>query len=86
MARRIEAATAEFDLGVVAITHYSRVLHELHADAIHVLSNGRIVMSGGPELAEELEQTGYAAYGEAEAERQGEPEALPEDPFADPFG
>ena len=84
VARRIEAATAEFHLGVVAITHYSRVLHELHADVIHVLSNGRIAMSGGPELAQELEQTGYAAYGEDEG--QAEPEPLPEDPFADPFG
>jgi len=64
VARRIEAATAESGLGVLAITHYNRLLHELHADRIHVLSGGRIVASGGPELAEELETTGYAAYGD----------------------
>ncbi|HEX3426770.1 MAG TPA: Fe-S cluster assembly ATPase SufC, partial [Acidimicrobiales bacterium] len=63
VARRIEAATAESGLGVLAITHYNRLLHELHADRIHVLAGGRIVASGGPELAEELETTGYAAYG-----------------------
>ncbi len=63
VARRIEAATAESGLGVLAITHYNRLLHELHADRIHVLIEGRIVASGGPELAEELETTGYAAYG-----------------------
>ena len=63
VARRIEAATAESGLGVLAITHYNRLLHELHADRIHVLAGRRIVASGGPELAEELEITGYAAYG-----------------------
>jgi Fe-S cluster assembly ATP-binding protein len=64
VARRIEAATAENGLGVLAITHYNRLLHELHPDRIHVLAKGRIVASGGPELAEELETTGYAAYGD----------------------
>ena len=83
VSRRIEAATTESELGVLVITHYSRVLHELRPNAVHVLSNGRIAMSGGPELAQELEETGYAAYGETE-ERAGA-EALPADPFADPF-
>jgi Fe-S cluster assembly ATP-binding protein len=64
VARRIEAATSEADLGVLAITHYNRLLHELRPDRVHVLSAGRIVASGGPELAVELERTGYAAYGE----------------------
>ena len=59
-ARRIEAATEETGLGVLAITHYSRLLHELRADHVHVLSDGVIQRSGGPELAEELERTGYA--------------------------
>jgi len=49
-------------LGVVAITHFSRLLVELRADTIHVLSAGRIVATGGPELAQELETTGYAGY------------------------
>ncbi|HVL91822.1 MAG TPA: Fe-S cluster assembly ATPase SufC [Acidimicrobiales bacterium] len=64
VARRVEAATTEFDLGVLAITHYSRLLQELRPDTVHVLSAGRIVRSGGPELAIELEETGYALYGE----------------------
>jgi Fe-S cluster assembly ATP-binding protein len=64
VSRRVEEATAEFDLGVLAITHYSRLLRELHPDVIHVLREGRIVATGGPELAEELERTGYAGYEE----------------------
>lgn len=66
VARRVEAASNELEppLGVIAITHYRRLLHELPADAVHVMSGGRIVRSGGPELAAELEQTGYAAYRE----------------------
>jgi len=47
-------------LGVLAITHYSRLLHELRADFVHVLAKGEIVRSGGPELAQELEDHGYA--------------------------
>ncbi|MDP8975615.1 MAG: Fe-S cluster assembly ATPase SufC [Actinomycetota bacterium] len=86
VSRRIEAATSESDLGVLAITHYSRILHELRPDVVHVLSEGRIVSSGGPELAQELERTGYAAYGAVEQPAgQAEAQALPEDPFADPF-
>jgi len=64
-ARRVEAATHETDLGVLAITHYSRLLHELRADRIHILVRGRIVSSGGPELAEVLEAEGYAAFAAA---------------------
>ena len=66
VSRRIERATREGDppLGVIAITHYRRLLAELPAQRVHVLSEGRIVASGGPELAEELERTGYAAYRE----------------------
>jgi Fe-S cluster assembly ATP-binding protein len=62
VARRIESATVQWGLGVVAITHFSRLLVELRADTIHVLSAGRIVATGGPELAQELETTGYAGY------------------------
>jgi Fe-S cluster assembly ATP-binding protein len=49
-------------LGVLAITHYSRLLTELHPDTVHILVKGRIVASGGPELADELEADGYAAF------------------------
>jgi len=90
VSRRIEAATSEYDLGVLAITHYSRILHELRPDVVHVLSEGRIVASGGAELALELEQTGYAAYGVVKAPTDPttdptESRSLPEDPFADPL-
>ena len=44
---------------VLVITHYQRLLKYLVPDYVHVLANGRIVKSGGKELAEELEQKGY---------------------------
>ena len=62
VARRIEAATDEWGLGVLAITHFRRLLDELHPDRIHVLVDGRIQATGGPELAEQLEGTGYGAF------------------------
>jgi Fe-S cluster assembly ATP-binding protein len=49
-------------LGVLAITHYSRIFEELHPEFIHVLVNGHIVESGGIELAAELEANGYARF------------------------
>ncbi len=54
-------------LGVLAITHYKRLLDELRPDRVHVLFQGRIIESGGPELAEELERTGYQRYGDEPA-------------------
>ena len=67
VSRRIERATSEWGLGVVAVTHFRRLLRELRADRVHVLVDGRIVSSGGPELAEELERTGYGLYGSADS-------------------
>jgi Fe-S cluster assembly ATP-binding protein len=58
VARRIEAMTEE-GLGVLAITHYARLLTELRPDRVHVLREGKVVLSGGPELADELEKSGY---------------------------
>jgi Fe-S cluster assembly ATP-binding protein len=52
-------------LGVLAITHYSRLLNELKPDHVHILADGRIVESGGPELADVLESDGYAAFAPA---------------------
>jgi Fe-S cluster assembly ATP-binding protein len=49
------------DLGVVIITHYSRILRYLTVDRIHLMIDGQIVDSGGSELAEELESGGYDA-------------------------
>ena len=62
VARRVDEARGEWGLGVLAITHYRRLLTVLRPDAVHVLVDGRIVASGGPELADELERVGYAAY------------------------
>src|SRR6478609_4489494 len=50
------------DLGVLCITHYQRLLEHLQPDVVHILIDGRIVDSGGPELAERLEQEGYDAW------------------------
>jgi Fe-S cluster assembly ATP-binding protein len=47
------------DKGVLLITHYQRLLDYVKPDKVHVLSRGRIVRSGGPELAQELEREGY---------------------------
>jgi Fe-S cluster assembly ATP-binding protein len=49
--------------GVLAITHYPRLLAALRCDLVHVMAHGQIVATGGPELAGELDRTGYAAYG-----------------------
>ncbi len=69
-ARRVEAMSNESNepLGVLAITHYNRLLHELKPDHVHILAQGRIVTSGGPELAAQLETDGYAAFAGAEPE------------------
>ena len=48
------------DKSVLLITHYQRLLDYVQPDRVHVLSKGRIVRSGGPELAHELEREGYA--------------------------
>jgi Fe-S cluster assembly ATP-binding protein len=50
------------DLGVLAITHYQRLLDHLRPDRVHILIKGRIVDSGGPELAERLEREGYEGW------------------------
>ena len=47
------------DLGVLLITHYQRILNYIAPDHVHVMMGGRIVKSGGPELAHELEEKGY---------------------------
>jgi Fe-S cluster assembly ATP-binding protein len=47
------------DLGVLLITHYQRILNYVSPDFVHVMIGGRIVKSGGKELAQELEEKGY---------------------------
>ncbi len=55
------------DLGVLVITHYQRILQYLRPDVVHVLVDGRIVASGGADLAQRLEQEGYDAWRTAPA-------------------
>jgi len=50
------------NLGVMLITHYTRILRYIKPDFVHVFANGKIVEEGGPELADKLEEQGYAAY------------------------
>jgi Fe-S cluster assembly ATP-binding protein len=65
--KRVHEAVGEWEIGVLAITHYRRLLTAIRPDVVHVLVDGQIVTSGGPELAEELEKTGYASHGGAGA-------------------
>ena len=78
--------TTEDDLGVLAITHYARLLDELRPDVVHVLMGGRVVQTGGPELA-------AAARGDratrgwrprSASRRRSRVRPRPGDPFADP--
>ena len=81
VSRRVKEATKEWGLGVLAITHYNRLLAELTPDVVHVFVKGRIVASGGPELATELEHTGYEPYLAMVPDEAGAPSAS-SDPFA----
>jgi len=64
VARRLQLATVEWQVGILAITHFPRFLVELEADVVHVMVDGRIVASGDADLALQLERTGYAGYGD----------------------
>jgi Fe-S cluster assembly ATP-binding protein len=86
VARRVASLAEEQAVGVLVITHYARVLTELRPDRVHVFLGGRIVRSGGPELADELERTGYEAIA-AELGIDELAVAVPDsepDPFAEP--
>ncbi|MGA3146628.1 MAG: Fe-S cluster assembly ATPase SufC [Acidimicrobiales bacterium] len=61
--RRVQEGVAEWGLGVLAITHFKRLLDVLRPDVVHVLSEGRVVATGGSELADIVDRSGYAAYG-----------------------
>jgi Fe-S cluster assembly ATP-binding protein len=60
------------ELGILIITHYTRVLEFIKPDFVHVLVDGKFVLSGGPEVAQQLEKTGYAEWGHAEETRTPE--------------
>ena len=59
VSQRIQDFTQEQNLGVLAITHFSRLLEVLEPDHIHILNDGSIQMTGGPELVDRLEEEGY---------------------------
>ena len=68
VARGVQEVRADRSgLGVVLITHYQRVLRYLEPDVVHILIDGRIVASGGPDLARRLEEEGYDAWRRAAA-------------------
>jgi Fe-S cluster assembly ATP-binding protein len=58
----VNKAREETDLGVLLITHYTRILKYIKPDVVHVFFDGRIVESGGPELADLLEADGYERF------------------------
>jgi Fe-S cluster assembly ATP-binding protein len=58
----VNRIAANGDLGVLLITHYTRILRHIKPDFVHVFSAGRIVEQGGSELADRLEAQGYAEY------------------------
>ena len=62
ISKRIQKATEDSQLGVLAITHFSRLLEILEPDKIHVLVDGQIVETGSAELAVQLEEEGYQKF------------------------
>ena len=62
VARRLQSATTEWGCGVLVITHFSRLLQELTPTVIHVVTDGRVVATGGPEMATVLERDGYEPF------------------------
>ena len=58
----VNRVTGNSDLGIMLITHYTRILRYIKPDFVHVFAAGRIVEEGGPELADKLEENGYAEY------------------------
>jgi Fe-S cluster assembly ATP-binding protein len=63
----VNRARESGDIGTLLITHYTRILRYITPDFVHVMAGGRIVDSGGAELAKKLEDEGYARYGVTEA-------------------
>ena len=58
----VNAHKASSEVGVMLITHYTRILRYITPDFVHVFADGKIVESGGKELADELEENGYVKY------------------------
>ncbi|HEX3811443.1 MAG TPA: Fe-S cluster assembly ATPase SufC [Mycobacteriales bacterium] len=60
----VNSARAETGMGTLLITHYPRILQYIRPDVVHVFFRGRIVETGGPELADQIEAEGYVRFGE----------------------
>jgi Fe-S cluster assembly ATP-binding protein len=58
----VNRAKSTSDVGVMLITHYTRILRYIRPDFVHVFVDGRIVEEGGPGLADRLEDQGYDRY------------------------
>jgi len=58
----VNRAKENTGLGILLITHYTRILRYIHPDFVHVFVAGRIAEQGGPELADRLEEEGYDRY------------------------
>ncbi len=76
ISKTIQKAAKEQNVGVLLITHYTRILKELDPDAVHVFIDGKIVQSGDKELAEELEKNGYLSYTTPQSSSRVEPRDL----------
>jgi Fe-S cluster assembly ATP-binding protein len=64
----VNRVRATGEVGVLLITHYTRILRYIHPDFVHVFIDGQIVEEGGPELADRLESEGYERYAKAGVE------------------
>jgi len=64
VSRGVNSARESTDLGVLLITHYPRILQYIRPDVVHVFYHGRIVETGGAELADRIEAEGYVRFGE----------------------
>jgi Fe-S cluster assembly ATP-binding protein len=59
VAQGVEQLVKNNNMGALVVTHYQRLLHYLKPDKVHIMIDGKIVKSGGPELAKEVEEKGY---------------------------
>jgi len=64
------------ELGILIITHYTRILEFIKPDFVHVLVDGKFVLSGGPEVADRLERTGYSEWGKEETAQHAHPQEV----------
>ncbi len=69
--KALRQSDAGQDTGFLIITHYPRILQEITADHVHIMIDGRVVASGGPELADVVERDGYDRFREQAGARVG---------------